>query len=70
MKWDDVKKDWQMHRAKVKTRWPKLTPKDLDEIAGKREALLEKLKLRHALAKEQAEKEIEAFLASLPAKVK
>lgn len=61
MNWDTIKGDWKQFKGKAKEKWGKLTDDDLDVIDGKRDQLAGLLQKRYGYAKEQAEREIEAF---------
>lgn len=47
-------------KGKVKEQWGKGTNDDLDDIAGKRDPLLDKLQERHGITLEEAKKQISA----------
>lgn len=61
MNWDQVKGNWKQFKGQVKQQWGKLTDDDLTRIAGKREELAGRIQERYGWAKDQAEKEIDAF---------
>jgi uncharacterized protein YjbJ (UPF0337 family) len=61
MNWDTVTGQWKQFKGKVKEKWGKLTNDDLDVIAGKRDQLTGKLQERYGYAKDEAEKEVDAF---------
>jgi uncharacterized protein YjbJ (UPF0337 family) len=65
MNWDQIKGNWTQMKGKVKEKWGKLTDDDLTTIAGKRDQLAGKLQQRYGYAKEQAEKELDEFTASI-----
>jgi uncharacterized protein YjbJ (UPF0337 family) len=67
MNWDTIKGKWTEYKGQVRTKWGKLTDDDLNVISGKREVLLGKLESRYGFAKEAAEKEVNAFLATMAA---
>jgi len=66
MNWDTMKGQWKQFQGKVKQQWGKLTDDDLSVIAGKRDQLVGKLQERYGYAKEQAEREADTFLNSVP----
>jgi uncharacterized protein YjbJ (UPF0337 family) len=49
----------------VRQKWGKLTDDDVDVIAGKRDILLGKIQERHGIAREEAEKQLKDWEASL-----
>jgi len=65
MNWDQIEGNWKQIKGVVKERWGKLTDDDVDVIAGKRDILLGKIQEKHGIAREEAEKELKAFEASL-----
>jgi uncharacterized protein YjbJ (UPF0337 family) len=58
---DTFEGNWMQLKGKVKEEWGKLTDDDLDVIAGKRDQLAGRLQERYGMAKDIAEKHIEAF---------
>ncbi len=63
MNWDQIEGNWAALKGKVKEKWGQLTDDELDEIAGKRDALLGRLQAKYGYAKERAEKELEQFMS-------
>jgi uncharacterized protein YjbJ (UPF0337 family) len=61
---DVLEGKWAEWRGMVKERWGKLTDDDMNRINGKRDQLMGKLQQRYGYAKEQAEREIDQFIAS------
>ena len=61
MNWDQISGDWKQFKGKVKEKWGKLTDDDLTIIAGKRDQLTGLLQQKYGYAREQADKEINAF---------
>jgi uncharacterized protein YjbJ (UPF0337 family) len=62
MNWDRVEGNWNEFKGKVQQKWGKLTRDDLDVVKGKRTELAGRLQQRYGYAKDQAEKEIDAWL--------
>ena len=58
---DRIQGNWKQVKGKVKEQWGKLTEDDLDVIAGKRDQLLGRIQERHGIAKDEAERQVEAF---------
>jgi uncharacterized protein YjbJ (UPF0337 family) len=65
MNWDQIAGNWRQVKGVVRERWGKLTDDDVDVIAGKRDILLGKIQEKHGIAREEAEKELKAWEASL-----
>ena len=65
MNWDQIQGTWKQMTGKVKEKWGKLTDDDLTVIAGKRDQLAGILQERYGYAKDQVEKELDAFTKAL-----
>ena len=65
MNWNQVEGNWTQFKGKVQTQWGKLTGDDLDVIDGKRKELAGKIQERYGKAQEEAEKEVDDWLAKL-----
>lgn len=61
MNWDRIEGNWKQLTGKAKTQWGKLTDDDLDVIAGRRDQLSGKLQERYGIAKDEADKQIDAW---------
>jgi uncharacterized protein YjbJ (UPF0337 family) len=64
MNWDRVEGNWKQLKGKVQAQWGKLTDDDLDMVEGRRTELAGKLQERYGLAKDEAERQIDAWLAA------
>ena len=62
MNWDRVEGNWKELKGKVQQQWGKLTHDDLDVIEGKRTELAGRLQQRYGVAKDDAERDIDAWL--------
>ena len=62
---DVLKGKWKEMTGKVKAQWNKLTDDDLDEIAGRSEALEGKLQERYGMAKDEAKDKVREFKKKL-----
>jgi uncharacterized protein YjbJ (UPF0337 family) len=65
MNWDRIEGNWKQLKGKAKARWGKLTDDQFDVIAGKREQLVGRIQEKYGIAKEDAEKQVDLFAASL-----
>jgi uncharacterized protein YjbJ (UPF0337 family) len=65
MNWDQIAGNWKQVKGAVREKWGKLTDDDVDIIAGKRDILLGKIQERHGIAREEAEKQLKDWEASL-----
>jgi uncharacterized protein YjbJ (UPF0337 family) len=65
MNWDQVEGKWKQFSGKFREKWGKLTDDDLDVINGKRDQLVGRLQERYGIAKDEAEKQADAFVTGL-----
>src|SRR5579863_9366531 len=65
MNWDQVAGNWKQAKGKVREKWGKLTDDDLTVIAGKRDQLVGRIQERYGVAKEEAERQADAFVKGL-----
>jgi len=63
MNWEVVEGKWKQLTGDVKQKWAKLTDDDLGNLNGKREALSGKIQERYGIMKDEAEKQIDEWLA-------
>ena len=66
MNQDRIEGNWKQFKGKAKEQWGKLTDDDLDVIAGKRDQLLGRIKERHGVAKDEAEKQVKNWESRNP----
>jgi uncharacterized protein YjbJ (UPF0337 family) len=65
MNWDRVEGNWKQLKGQVRQQWGSLTNDDLDVIEGKRTELSGRLQKRYGIAKDQAERQIDAWLNTI-----
>jgi uncharacterized protein YjbJ (UPF0337 family) len=65
MNWTQIEGRWQTLSGQLKSQWAKLTDDDVANIAGKRDQLLGKLQERYGVLKEDADKQIDKWIAKL-----
>lgn len=53
---------WKQLKGKIKEQWGDLTDDEIDEMEGKSEQLAGRLQEKYGYSKEDAEREIDAFL--------
>jgi uncharacterized protein YjbJ (UPF0337 family) len=68
MNWDQVSGDWKQMSAKVKAKWAKLTDQDLQMASSKKDMLIGKIQERYGILKEEAEKQVDQWIAELSPK--
>ena len=66
MNWNEVEGKWNQMKGAVRTKFGKLTDNDVQIIAGKKDEFLGKLQERYGITREQAEKDLNTWLQSLP----
>lgn len=62
MNWDRIQIDWMYFKDKVRANWIKLTDEDVTRIGGRRDELIGRLQARYGFAKNEAEREAEAWM--------
>ena len=67
MNWTQIEGRWQTLSGQLRSQWAKLTDDDLANIAGKRDQLLGKLQERYGVLKDDAEKQIDKWIAMMNA---
>jgi uncharacterized protein YjbJ (UPF0337 family) len=60
---DIIKGKWHQLKGEAKNQWGKLTDDDLDRIEGNSEKLVGVLQERYGYERQQAEQEVDSFLA-------
>lgn len=65
MNWTQIAGQWHQVTGQVKSTWAKLTDDDLENIAGKKDQLVGKLQERYGVLKEEAERQVDAWIAKL-----
>jgi uncharacterized protein YjbJ (UPF0337 family) len=58
---DTFKGQWMQLKGKVREQWGKLTDDDLDQIQGRSEQLIGKLQNRYGIAREEAQRQFDAW---------
>jgi len=65
---DQLSGKWKQVTGQVKEKWGKLTDSDLDVVQGRQDQLVGKVQERYGLAKEEAQKQVHAFVTALDEK--
>ncbi len=63
--WDQIAGTWKQAEGQVRTQWGKLTDDDLMQIKGQRDVLAGRIQQRYGIAKEEADKQIDAWAQKL-----
>ena len=67
MNWDQVEGKWKQFTGSAKERWGKFTDDDMQTLNGKKDNLVGKIQERYGIAREEAEKQAEAWSSALSA---
>ena len=59
---DVLKGKWTQLKGELKSQWGKLTDDDVDRVQGDAEKLIGRVQERYGFAREEAKREVEAFL--------
>jgi len=65
MNWDTIEGQWKQFKGRAKQAWSKLTDDDLANLNGKREELAGKIQERYGIKKQEAERQIDDWIAQL-----
>jgi uncharacterized protein YjbJ (UPF0337 family) len=63
MNWDQIQGNWKEFKGKAQQQWGKLTDDEVDRVEGRREELAGLIQQRYGASREQAEREIDDWLA-------
>ena len=63
MNWDIIKGNWEQMKGKVQSKWGELTGDEIDEAKGDRQQLAGLIQERYGVAKNDAERQIDEFIA-------
>jgi uncharacterized protein YjbJ (UPF0337 family) len=64
MNWDQVEGKWKEYTGQMQAQWGKLTDDDLQEVKGNRRELSGKIQNKYGVTKEEAERQIDEWLAA------
>ena len=65
MDWNRVSGLWTEYRGIAKADWGRLTDNDMTAISGSRDLLIGKLQTRYGLTKDQAQEQVDNWVATL-----
>lgn len=65
MNWDLIQGNWKQFSGKVQGKWGKLTNDHMDVMAGKRDQLAGKIQEIYGIGKDEANRQIDEFSASI-----
>lgn len=61
MNWETMKGDWKQFKGKIREKWGEFTDDELDQVQGRREQFEGLLEKKYGLAKDEAQRQIDAF---------
>jgi uncharacterized protein YjbJ (UPF0337 family) len=62
----EMQGDWKQLMGKMKEKWGKLTDDDWKKAEGRRDQIVGRIQERYGIAKEEAERQYDAFHRDLP----
>jgi uncharacterized protein YjbJ (UPF0337 family) len=65
MNTDILKGNWKQLKGRIQEQWGELTNDEIDQIEGKQEVLVGKLQEKYGYTREEAEREVNDFLAGV-----
>lgn len=65
MNWDQIEGKWKQFKGLARERWGKLTDSDLEVIGGRKDILVGKVQEKYGIAKENAERQVEAWTKAI-----
>lgn len=68
MDWNRISGLWTEYQGVAKANWGRLTDSDITAISGSRDLLIGKLQTRYGLAHDQAEQQVDDWVATLAMK--
>lgn len=63
MNWDTIEGNWKQFKGDIQAQWGELTDDEVDEAQGNRDKLVGKIQERYGLAKTEAERQVDEFVA-------
>ena len=58
MDWNEAKSRWQAHRGDLARRWPRISERDIDAIAGDRDQLSQRIQAIYGISAREADQQI------------
>lgn len=65
MNWDQIKGKWTEYKGSASKHWGKLTDDDIEQAGGRRDELAGRVQQRYGVAREDAERQVDEWLAKL-----
>jgi uncharacterized protein YjbJ (UPF0337 family) len=65
MNWDRLEGNWKQFSGKAREKWGKLTDDDWQTVGGKKDQLIGRIQERYGIAKDEANRQADAWAAEL-----
>jgi uncharacterized protein YjbJ (UPF0337 family) len=65
MNWDQVEGKWKQYKGKALETWGDMTDDEFDRVAGKRDQMVGLVQEKYGKAKNEAEREVDAWFERL-----
>ena len=65
MNWDQLEGKWKQFTGSAQEHWGKLTDDDMKTLTGQKDNLVGRIQERYGIAKDEAEKQADAWSAAL-----
>ena len=65
MNWDRVEGNWKQFKGAAREQWGKLTDRDWDTVAGKKDQLLGKIQERYGIGRDEAQRQTDDWARTL-----
>jgi uncharacterized protein YjbJ (UPF0337 family) len=59
--WDRINKEWERFKPRVRERWARLAPSEIEAIGGDRERLVENIENAYRIGRSEAEQQVRHF---------
>jgi len=66
MRWQYIKENWSVFRLHARRTWSELTDDELCRVAGDPLQLIDKVRNRYAIARAEAERQVNEWACRLP----
>ena len=65
MDWELIERNWSEYKLNARMRWSRISPGELDRIAGNREQLVGKICEAYGMSADEAQQQLAAWHAAL-----
>lgn len=68
MNWEQIEGEWKQFKGSIKSKWAKLTDDDVAALGAKKDLLVGRIQERYGIMRDEAEKQVDEWIASLSRK--